>query len=262
MPTDSNIGSDYRSRVNAQHEQGIERAREAERSAVPAPQKADENKVDETPLTRGEVQAVINSLTSSIKTALGLLATKAELKGLPASVMRMIYGLGYIGENRAREIANETVPPSLRGLDSDSRRKSGDTLRLESSVNGDVAAWRPGDSDGSETTTASDDWDFGIKSSSGANVVFNGGTIIRGEDDACNVSEASLTITETGQIVFVTYDFTSGIAGFSIANASNFPKSGSGNYVKALQSFTLTDGVATKLRAYHRGVIQMDGIYG
>jgi hypothetical protein len=70
-----------------------------------------------------------------------------------------------------------------------------------------------------------------------------------------------VTITQAGQIVYVVYTMAGGTISFGVADANNFPVSASGTYVKALQSFTMDAATIVPLVTYHRGVIQIDGVY-
>ena len=114
-----------------------DRKRESERTA--------DLPVSETPLTRDEVQSIVNSLVGSIKAILDSFqenfVDKNAINIAYNNIMREIAARGYINKNDAKNIANDAVPVSLRGLDADVLRKYGTTLRLVSGVNGDQADW-------------------------------------------------------------------------------------------------------------------------
>ena len=102
--------------------------------------------IEETPLTRAEVQDILNKIVESIKTLASEIynrfAQKGDAERAVASALWNINTRGFVDENRVKQIAKEAVPLSLRGLDSDSLRKTGDTLRLVSNPAGDSASWQ------------------------------------------------------------------------------------------------------------------------
>ena len=108
---------------------------------------------EETPLTRGEVQDLINSLTESLK---GLLSNfeekfteKTELAFAMHGLLIDLNNRKYISKEAVIREVKKLIPPSLIGLDSDPLRKTGDTLKLESSSaalaasKDDKAFWGP-----------------------------------------------------------------------------------------------------------------------
>ena len=121
MPTD------YQSKLNEQ----LKQARLASGDAsTPMPDRPDAG----TPVTREEVQSVINSLVESIKSMViaqeTKFVTRGNLEATENNILQSIYGLNYTTKRQALRIAKDAVPPSLRGLDSDETRKRGDTLKL------------------------------------------------------------------------------------------------------------------------------------
>jgi len=246
-------------------------------------------KQDETPLARGEVQVLINSLVESIVKGFAL---KGDVDKVTRSIDLAKNELkrDFLSDRNIKkqilEWATECVPPSLRGLDSDPTRKLGDKLKLVSGspVGSDKAVW-----DNDPPTIPSGtallphlqwdsvagkwaialissggydvNWSFSLMSISGFAATFSGGPVIRGTTLVGTLSETPITISATGQIVYVIYTMASGTLSFGVANADNFPLSASGTYVKALQSFTLNATTIVPLLTYHRGVIQIDGCY-
>jgi hypothetical protein len=168
----------------------------------------------------------------------------------------------FVTQDEARAIAREELPSAFKNLDSfpntGATKDAGIVLKLGVGAPGIPATAYWGREGGAAVVI---DWSFGIKSISGADVTFHGGPVVKGTGAALILAEQVCTITATGQTVYVVYTFASDAASFGIANAANFPRSGSGTFVKALQSFTLTDGVAVPLWTHHRGVVQVDGCY-
>ncbi len=124
-----NIRPDYQSRRAAQD-------RQREDAKPPAEEKS---------LTRKEVQDVIDGLEKSIEGLVEIFATKTDMQNeIAGKISQIIGGLRYVTEQQATEIAEDAVPASLRGLDSDSTRKGGDTLMLISGypTGSDKAAWK------------------------------------------------------------------------------------------------------------------------
>jgi len=239
---------------------------------------------DETPLTRSEVQGLINSLVESIVKGF---AQKGDIDRIARSfeIARQELKRSVPTKKQVTDWATECVPPSLRGLDSDPTRKLGDTLKMVSGypvgsdkvmcINEEAELpvgtallphlqWNPVTSKWEIALISGNydiNWAFGLESITGFVATFNGGPVIKGTSLIGTVSSTQVTITVTGQIVYVVYTMASGAISFGVANAGNFPVSASGTYVKALQSFTLNATTIVPLLTYHRGVIQVDGMY-
>jgi len=102
-------------------------------------------KSDEKPLTLADVKTAIGSIVESIKSLVGNLekkfADKTDVSRAINNILRDIGSKKYVDETRAKQIAGDAVPPSLRGLDTDATRKAGDTLKLASNPTGDSAYW-------------------------------------------------------------------------------------------------------------------------
>jgi len=109
------------------------------------PPQPSDKPIEETPLTRAEVQDILNKIVESIKTLASKIDNRFALKGdvaqAVAGALWNINSRGFVDENRVKQIAKDAVPLSLRGLDSDSLRKTGDTLKLSSNPAGDSAFW-------------------------------------------------------------------------------------------------------------------------
>ena len=220
-------------------------------------------KSDEKPLTLADTKTAIRNIVESIKSLVGNLenkfADKTDISRAINNILRDIGSRKYVDEIWAKQIAGDAVPPSLRGLDTDATRKAGDTLKLASNPAGDSAYW--GTVEGGIITTIEEVWAFGVKSIAGAVVTMYEGHTMKGTQVAGSVAEQELTVTEQGQIAYLTYSLLTGLSTWGIANADNFPLSGSNTYVKPMQSFNLVDGVASKLFTYHKGVVQVDSAY-
>ena len=218
-------------------------------------------KSDEKPLTLADVKTAIGSIVESIKSLVGNLekkfADKTDVSRAINNILRDIGSKKYVDETRAKQIAGDAVPPSLRGLDTDATRKAGDTLKLASNPTGDSAYW--GTVKEGIATTIEEVWAFGVKSTAGAVATFYEGYTMKGTQAAGAVAETPLTITVQGQIAYLSYSLLTGLATLGLSNT--FPLSGSNTYVKPLQSFNLVGGVASKLFTYHKGVVQIDSAY-
>ncbi len=241
---------------------------------------------DEKPLTRAEVQTVINDLVNVIKIGF---ATRSDLDSFVNRLSNNINTVERRIPSRDAIIntAKEAVPVCLRNLDSGGAQRTGPVLTLAPSPDGvannaDSCAfvpWQPtlpppGTVNqvltlnallkavwADATGTGDADWVFKFVSSVNTVATFNGGPVVRGTNLIGIMSSFTPTISATGDIVYVVYTMSSGALSYGVANAANFPVSGSGTYVKALQSFTLTGSTITPLLTYHRGVIQIDGCY-
>jgi len=106
--------------------------------------KAEQSRQDEMPLTRSEVQGLINSLVESIVKGF---AQKSDINSLARGfeIAKQELKRSVPTKKQITDWAIECVPPSLRGLDSDPTRKLGDTLKLVSGypVGSDKAGWMP-----------------------------------------------------------------------------------------------------------------------
>ena len=126
MATNINIGPDYQSRLNAQTEQA-EQAQQAQ-------SEKDESADTEKPISREEVMALINVLTDFVKGVAtgidGKFATIDSVNGVANKILQDINRRGYQNQQQVQDIAKDAVPPSIQGFDSDSTRKTGDTLKL------------------------------------------------------------------------------------------------------------------------------------
>jgi len=124
MPTD------YQSRLN---EQAVQARKASGDASVPMPDKPDAP-ITKNPLTREEVQGVINSLVETIKKMVmaqeSKFVTQDSLETMANKVLQTVYGRNYQNKQQALQIAKDAVPPSLYGLDTDETRKRGDTLKL------------------------------------------------------------------------------------------------------------------------------------
>jgi len=171
-----------------------ERKRESERMPI-----EESPKTEETPLTRDEVQGIVNSLVDSIKNILDgfqeRFADKTAINAVYNNILREITRRQYINKKDAKDIAKDAVPPSLRGLDSDVLRKYGTTLRLVSSLNGDQACW------GTEEVAAAlpgfpynDKVFFGLKHDPDGDDSLTKVRIYAGEIDRIAVAQADLTV--------------------------------------------------------------------
>ena len=98
------------------------------RQSAGQPQK-DEQKQDETPLTRGEAQGLINSLVESIVKGF---AQKGDVDRIARSfeIAKQELKRSVPTKKQIIDWATECVPPSLRGLDSDPTRKLGEWLKM------------------------------------------------------------------------------------------------------------------------------------
>ncbi|MFA5401288.1 MAG: hypothetical protein WC359_12645 [Dehalococcoidia bacterium] len=171
----------------------------------------------------------------------------------------------FITADEARAIVKEELPAEFRNLDSfpntSANKQAGCVLKLGEGAPG-IPATAYWGTEGGGTEPAVEYADaFTIKEITGFSAIFYGGPVIKGTVFIGEAGEQTCTITETGQIVYVVYTLATGGISFGIANAANFPVSASGTYVKALQSFTLTAETIVPLVTYHRGVIQIDGMY-
>jgi hypothetical protein len=265
---------------------GAARRMDAGRQTADARQDKTENK--EQYVTLGEVQAVINSLVDSIK---GGFVTKADHLAVVNNLNRYIAVLQskIPSEIKIKETARKQIPTCLRDLEQAGRQ--GNVLMLEpggsdgEGTDKDSAYWgtvKEGSAIPNGTAllphlqwnlvtgkweialisgTYDVSWCFSMKSISGFAATFYGGPVIKGTTLVGTAPETPVTITATGQIAYVVYTMSSGAISFGVANAENFPISASGTYIKALQSFTLTGSTIVPLLTYHRGVIQIDGVY-
>jgi len=220
-------------------------------------------KSDEKPLTLADVKTAIGSIVESIKSLVGNLekkfADKTDVSRAINNILRDIGSKKYVDETRAKQIAGDAVPPSLRGLDTDATRKAGDTLKLASNPTGDSAYW--GTVKAGTTTTIEEVWAFGVKSILGGKVTFYSGPTMKGTQIQSIVPETELNIESQAQIAYLSYSLLTGASTLGVAMPFNFPLSGSGTYVKPLQSFNFVNGVASKLLTYHKGAIQIDSAY-
>lgn len=265
---------------------GLQETQQEQRSVVKSePVKQPESpKQDEKPLTRSEVQGLVNSLVESIVKGF---AQKGDIDALRRAFYQtqQEFKRNIPTKKQITDWATECVPPSLRGLDSDPTRKLGDTLKMVSGYpvgsdkvmcvneeaelpvgtallphlqwNAVTSKWEIALISGTYDVS----WCFSMKSISSFTATFYGGPVIKGTTLVGTVAETPVTISATGQIVYMVYTMASGEASFGVANADNFPASASGTYVKALQSFTKNATTIIPLLTYHRGVVQIDGVY-
>ena len=100
---------------------------------------------EDAPLTRAEVQELVNNLVDSLKKILSefdnKFAEKGAVNSIHDAVMREIGNRHYVNVGNAKDIATALIPNSLRNLDSDVRERKGDTLRLNMNPAGDSAYW-------------------------------------------------------------------------------------------------------------------------
>jgi hypothetical protein len=130
--------TNYESRLGASQMQ--QRQDVVEQIKQPVEEKPREKQTEpEKVMTPEEIRGLIAGMLQPILVSVATFETR--LQGVSGNIIRTINGLGYIKKPEAQQIANEAVPMSLRGLDSDARRKSGDTLKLFSTPNGDAASW-------------------------------------------------------------------------------------------------------------------------
>ena len=233
---------------------------ERERQAIETEKQ--EQKPEDKPITVGEIQVALNKLMASIAMAMG---------GVSNSINEKIRDIGniYATQDQAKQFAQDAVPSMLRSL---STSGSADPTGGANPSAGNVVMVQPGGKDGQDSayvgtikggtaTTIEEVWAFGVKSIVGAVATFYSGPTMKGTHTEAIVPETSLTITAQGQIAFLSYSLITGLASFGLANASNFPLSGSGTYVKPLQSFNFAGGEASKLFTYHKGAVQIDSAY-
>lgn len=204
MTTDQNIGSDYQSRLNAQTEQG-QTARDE------SAQQAETPSVIEKPLTREEVQGVINSLVDSIKSLVleqeGKFISKDNIDNVFGNLLRDMANREYVTRQEAMQIAKDAVPKSLQGLDSDPTRKAGDTLKLIPG-NPDVAGKHPISDQavwGPSVAGAGMDWTkcfFGFKVDPDGDGLGTKARIYAGEVNRDEVGQTDLTVAD-GDFIYI-----------------------------------------------------------
>jgi hypothetical protein len=110
---------------------------------------------DDAPMTRTEIMALIQVLTDFVKGVAtgidGKFATIEAVNGVANKILQDINRRGYQNQQQVQDIAKDAVPPSIQGFDSDSMRKTGDTLKLLSgatSGTGDKIVAVPGTAGG------------------------------------------------------------------------------------------------------------------
>ena len=220
----------------------------------------------EKPLTRSEVQGVLNGMSASVKNIMSHFERKIieSANILRDRVKQEIDNRKFATIDEARQMAKDAVPVSLRGLDSDSQRKRGDILRLLSggAVGNDMAIWGKADAVQNPVVAPKA---FGIKSITGPQVVLHGGSVIHGTRIPVVLGEQTLDISVPNVPVyaFLQYAF-SGLATVSVSNA--YPYNSSGVVVRCLHQFTRTnnaDGSVTVVAdmTFHEGSVVIDGCY-
>lgn len=154
---------------------------------------AEQQKQDENPLTRAEVQGLVNSLVESI---VKNFAQKGDIDRIARSfeIAKQEFKRSVPTKKQITDWAKEEVPPSLRGLDSDPTRKLGDTLKLISGypVGSDKAAWMPDSPVGKAT-----DWS---KFSLGFTITGTTVTILTGTIDRITVAQADVTVADNDYV--------------------------------------------------------------
>ena len=140
MASDSQYSS---LRAKQQEQQMLKKVVQESEQEKEAPKKKEEK-----PVSRSEVQNVINSLVNSIeKMAIKFkqsFITKNDIRDIKDKILMDMEEQGYVTLEEIKQIAKDAVPPSLRGLDSDPTRKLGDTLKLLSGqpgISDDKAIW-------------------------------------------------------------------------------------------------------------------------
>jgi len=233
--------------------------RDAGRRPPDAGSEPNKTKPEDRPVTVGELQALISGMTKTIIG--GFSSTKNDLERVVGSFNARYLELvrRSLTKEQVEVIARNAVPACLRNLDSSQRQ--GIVLMLAPGQAGGQDSAYFGTVKAEGAAVPDSPWAFGVKEMSVATATFHGGPMMKATNEAIMVAEQNCTITQQGQVVYGVYTLATGVAGFGIANAANFPRSGSGTFVKPLQSFNLVDGVITPLFTYHRGVIQIDGIY-
>ena len=199
MTTNIPTGADYQSRLNAQTEQAQKAQDESAQQAETTPP------VEEKPLTREEVQGVINSLVDSIKSLAlaqdGKFISKENIDIVFGNLLRDMANREYVTRTEAIKIAKDAVPLSLQGLDSDPIRKQGDTLKLVPG-NPDLAGGHPISDQavwGQGAAGAGFDWSkvFFGPTISGTTV-----TIRYGEVNRDGVAQTDLTVAD-GDFIYI-----------------------------------------------------------
>ena len=227
---------------------GIEKEK---RSAEEEKQK---QKPEDKPITFGGVQAALDKLMKSIAMALNRVSSSIDGK------IRDI-GKIYATQDQAKKFAEDAVPPMLRGLGTSggANPSAGNVIMVQPGGKGGQDSTYVGIIKGGVATTIEEVWALGVKSIAGAVATFYEGYTMKGTQAAGSVAETELNITKQGQIAYLSYSLTSGAATLGLSDT--FPLSGSNTYVKPLQSFNFSGGVASKLFTYHKGVVQIDSAY-
>ena len=214
-------------------------------------------KPEDKPITFGGVQAALDKLMKSIAMALNRVSNSIDGK------IRDIGNI-YATQDQAKQFAKDAVPPMLRSL--------GEGTSSVNPSTGNVIMVQPGGKGGQDsayvgtmkvgtTTTIEEVWAFGVKSILGGKVTFYSGPTMKGTQIQSIVPETELNIESQAQIAYLSYSLLTGASTLGVAMPFNFPLSGSGTYVKPLQSFNFVNGVASKLLTYHKGAIQIDSAY-
>jgi len=225
---------------------------EKERQAVETAKQ--ERKPEDKPTTVGEVQAAFDRLMQGVAAAVNRVANSVDGK------IRDIGNI-YATQDQAKQFAEDAVPPMLRGLGTSggANPSAGNVIMVQPGGKGGQDSTYVGIIKGGVATTIEEVWALGVKSIAGAVATFYEGYTMKGTQAAGSVAETELNITKQGQIAYLSYSLTSGAATLGLSDT--FPLSGSNTYVKPLQSFNFSGGVASKLFTYHKGVVQIDSAY-
>jgi len=225
---------------------------ESERQAVETAKQ--ERKPEDKPTTVGEVQAAFDRLMQGVAAAVNRVANSVDGK------IRDIGNI-YATQDQAKQFAEDAVPPMLRGLGTSggANPSAGNVIMVQPGGKGGQDSTYVGIIKGGVATTIEEVWALGVKSIAGAVATFYEGYTMKGTQAAGSVAETELNITKQGQIAYLSYSLTSGAATLGLSDT--FPLSGSNTYVKPLQSFNFSGGVASKLFTYHKGVVQIDSAY-
>lgn len=194
----------------------------------------------------------------------------------------------FVTIEEARAVAIEELPEEFRSLSATRDNITGNVLKLIASDTvgqPSQAYWGSVAAGATPAALLDTDWAFSIKSIYKQAVTFNAGTILQGTRASVPMSEETFDITKHGQMVFINYTMGGGAGTWNLTADATYPLSSSGTYVKVLQSFVLEEKTAidpvtglvevdpvtavellfptaVPLLTYHRGVIQLDGIYG
>ena len=201
-------------------------------------------KPEDKPITFGGVQTALDKLMKSIAMALNRVSSSIDGK------IRDI-GKIYATQDQAKEFAKDAVPPMLRGLGTSggAEPSTGNVIMVQPGGKGGQDSAFVGTVKAGTTTTIEEVWAFGVKSILVAKVTMYEGYTMKGTQTQGFVAETELNITKQGQIAYLSYSLASGASTWGVSNT--FPLSGSGTYVKPMQSFNFVNGVASKLFTYH-----------